>query len=137
MSHFLGGVGGNLRVTREAWRLLESYPWPGNVRELRAEVMRWHVFCDRWVRPEDLDLKFTSSSQRSPGQHIQARPQALADAVAEAERAAITAALTEAGGNLSRTARLLKIDRNTLKRSLAKLGIDAGSRPSGRPAAEW
>lgn len=136
VSHFLEEVHGNLRVTRDAWQLLETYAWPGNVRELRAEVMRWHVFCDRWVRPEDLAPKF-SDAPLVASPNAQTRPQALAEAVAGAERNAINVALATTNGNLSRTARLLKIDRNTLKRKLRKLGIAHPGRPGGRPPAKW
>jgi transcriptional regulator with GAF, ATPase, and Fis domain len=137
VSHFLAEVDGNLRVTREAWRLLEGYAWPGNVRELRAEVMRWHVFCDRWVRPEDLDPKFTDAP---PSSHTRSETQVastLASAVADAERLAIRAALTESEGNLSQAARLLEVDRNTLKRKLRKHDIAHSPRPSGRPPTVW
>ena len=57
----------------------------------------------------------------------------LAEVVAAAERRAIEAALTACGHNLSQTARMLDIDRNTLKRKLAQLGIDRDpGRDSGR-----
>lgn len=138
VSHFLGELGSSLRITRECWSLLEAYPWPGNVRELRAEVNRWHVFCDRWVRPEDLDSKFS----QSPAVDFQPRlptetAQPLSLAVASAERHAIATALSEAKNNLSRAARILAIDRNTLKRKIRKHQITYQALPSGRPADEW
>jgi transcriptional regulator of acetoin/glycerol metabolism len=43
--------------------------------------------------------------------------------VRAAEHAAIGAALAVHAGNLSRTARALGIERNTLKRKLGKLGL--------------
>ena len=49
----------------------------------------------------------------------------MAAAVRDAEHAAIAAALAGHGGNLSRTARALGIERNTLKRKLAQLGLAA------------
>jgi transcriptional regulator with GAF, ATPase, and Fis domain len=134
VSHFLAEVGGDLRVSREAWRALESYSWPGNVRELRAEVMRWHVFCDRWVRPEDLDPKTTTPAEPAAAvPSLASAPRPLAEAVAEAERAAVSAALAESGGNLSRAARILAIDRNTLKRKVRRHQIACVPRSGGRP----
>jgi DNA-binding NtrC family response regulator len=113
-----------LTVTRDALRALASYPWPGNVRELRAEVLRWAVFCDERVDLSDLAPEIRSPRARptpaatSPA--APASPQTLADAVEAAERAAVEAALRAEGGNLSGAARALGIDRNTLKRKMAR-----------------
>ncbi len=138
VSHFLGELGSSLRVTRECWTILQAYAWPGNVRELRGEVNRWHVFCDKWVRPEDLDTKFSGQSLPVG---TQAMPRAaagrLADAVAHAERQSIALAISEAKNNLSRAARILEIDRNTLKRKIRKHKISHDALPTGRPADEW
>lgn len=60
-------------------------------------------------------------------------PRPLAEAVAEAERAAVSAALAESGGNLSRAARILAIDRNTLKRKVRRHQIACVPRSGGRP----
>jgi DNA-binding NtrC family response regulator len=138
VTHFLGELGSGLRVTRECWQLLEAYTWPGNVRELRAEVNRWHVFCDQWVRPADLDPKFStpSASSRGPAATV-ATTEPLAKAVALAEREAIATALSAAKNNLSRAARILAIDRNTLKRKIRKHEISFRALPTGRPADEW
>ncbi len=128
--------GGNaLDVTREALRALSIYAWPGNVRELRAEVMRWGVFCDERVDVADLAPEIRGAGplpSRLPGPSLVAAAPAggagevptLAAAVEAAERAAIAAALDAEKGNLSRTARALGIDRNTLKRKLAAYAIE-------------
>ncbi len=122
VSEFLGEVNSDLRVTKQAWQRLEEYGWPGNVRELRTEVMRWHVFCDQWVRPEDLHLQEQPTLLRAEKVSVNSvRP--LAEAVSHTERLAIEAALANTQGNLSQAARLLQIDRNTLKRKIAKLSI--------------
>ena len=115
-----------VEVTREAMRALGSYPWPGNVRELGAEVMRWSVFCEDRVDLADLAPEIRSPEARRA---IGAEPAApsevttLAAAVEVAERAAIGAAMRAEQGNLSRAARALGIDRNTLKRKLAGHGL--------------
>ena len=116
-------------LTREAMRALASYPWPGNVRELRAEVLRWGVFCDEVVDVIDLSPEIRAWSGgggegSAPGSSPLAMPSAspgasLEDVVRSAERAAIAQALEASSGNLSRASRLLRIDRNTLKRKLA------------------
>lgn len=118
-----------LRLTRRAWQLLECYAWPGNVRELQAEVRRWTVFCDESVDVDDLAPEIREASHQSPLSSPQTVlstlpvQSSLADSVAEAERTAITAALSRFDRNLSATARALAIDRNTLKRKMAKYGL--------------
>jgi DNA-binding NtrC family response regulator len=109
--------------TREAWRALSAHGWPGNVRELRAEVMRWIVFCDEQVDVADLAPEIRAPAPRAAPiapTTGSAEPIPLAAAVQAAERAAIERTLLAHGGNLSQAARALGIDRNTLKRKLAR-----------------
>lgn len=113
VEHFLGGR--PLSPTPAAWRSLRAWSWPGNVRELRAEVVRWTVFCTDRVTLSDLSPEILGTVA-APAAERAVRP--LIEVVAEAERAAIDAALTQSSGNLSQTARLLGIDRSTLKRKL-------------------
>jgi two-component system, NtrC family, response regulator AtoC len=116
-----------LEPTREALRALVSYPWPGNVRELRAEVMRWGVFCDDRIDVGDLAPEIHAPAAPkavSPGRlPAAAPPVTLAEAVEAAERATIGQALDAHGHNLSRAARALGIDRNTLKRKMSRYGL--------------
>jgi two-component system response regulator HydG len=106
-----------LPMSRAAWRALERHPWPGNVRELRSEVVRWTVFCDREVGVEDLSPEL----RRGGGGRAVGAVGTLRDVVEAAEDAAISAAMAEAGGNLSAAAaRALAIDRHTLKRKLRR-----------------
>ena len=112
-----------LGVTPEAMRLLAGYGWPGNVRELRSEVHRWAVFCDDEVTPGDLSPEIRGTP-RTPGNKKPLRAHAtLAAAVGDAERRAIEAALAANAANLSRTAKSLGIERNTLKRKLRAFGM--------------
>jgi two-component system, NtrC family, response regulator AtoC len=117
-----------LPVSPEAMRWLAAYPWPGNVRELRSEVHRWAVFCDDQVGPEDLAPEIRAGGPirgaRRPAPKLP-RLTTLEAAVRDAEHTAIAAALSAHAGNLSQTARALGIERNTLKRKLAALGLSA------------
>jgi transcriptional regulator with GAF, ATPase, and Fis domain len=123
-----------LSVTKEARRAAAAYAWPGNVRELRAEVERWAVFCDQTVEERDLSPEIRGAARPADAVPREAAPDEtppagpdevlpLAQVVEAAERAAITGALATHAGNLSRTARALGIDRNTLKRKMAGFSL--------------
>jgi DNA-binding NtrC family response regulator len=119
--------GRGLEVGRDALRALAAYRWPGNVRELRAEVMRWGVFCDDHVDLGDLAPEIRAPSPprlvpAAPPPSPPPGPLLLAAAVEAAERTAIAQALDASSGNLSRAARALGVDRNTLKRKLVLYG---------------
>ncbi len=109
-----------LVIDPEVWRLLETCPWPGNVRQLQAEVRRWCLFADDGVTPELLSEEVRGGS-RTPRPPRRVEP--LREAVERAERGAIGAALAAHRGQLAPTARALRIDRNTLRRKLSRLGI--------------
>jgi two-component system response regulator AtoC len=118
-----------LRVTRDAMRILTQYAWPGNVRELRAEVMRWGVFCDEVVHVNDLahEIRYGGENPHAPptgrSDVVPDSIRTLRECVEDAERDAITKTLSAEHGNLSRTARALGIDRNTLKRKMKAFGL--------------
>jgi transcriptional regulator with PAS, ATPase and Fis domain len=107
---------------------LAAYPWPGNVRELRnvleqvtmlAESPRIGAADFAAVLPEA-----TARASATGGPQRPARALRLADAVAEAERAAIREALAAAGGNKVQAAKLLGISRATLYEKMAVLGLE-------------
>ena len=97
----------------EAVAELMKYPWPGNVRELENVLGRAMINMrpqERVIDTQHLPLlacekineAFLALEQTSV-----VRP--LADIVADAERAAITRALTETGGNREKAAKLLNV----------------------------
>ncbi len=128
--HFLNQQGSpGLMPTKQAWRALQSYAWPGNIRELRAEVARWALFCEGRVELDDLSPEIRNSiaeaSVRKDEAKVitravrQAKSQPLRAILEEVEQQVITAVLERNDGNISKTARELEIDRNTLKRKMA------------------
>ncbi len=123
VQHFLAEVGRrDLRVTDAAAAALEAWRWPGNVRELRAEVVRWTVFCDGPVRVSDLSPEVRGIAPLAADPPQGGRPvRPLAEEVAEVEARAVRRAMAACRGNKSAAARMLGVDRNTLKRKLAAL----------------
>jgi DNA-binding NtrC family response regulator len=114
--HFLGGR----PIAADAVAAMTAYPWPGNVRELRNAVERAATLATaREIRVDDL-----------PPRVRDANPAALRVAEAsrrslplrDLERAYILEVLRQNGGNKSRTAEILGLDRKTLYRKLSEIG---------------
>ncbi len=106
-------------VSSSALAAITSYRWPGNVRELENRVKRAVVMTEgAFVSAADLDLSAGEDEARSLD---------IRSARARAEREVIQLALTQAGSNLSRAAKLLGISRPTLYDLMQQhqLGLDA------------
>jgi DNA-binding NtrC family response regulator len=112
------GDAGPIGITDDAMRWLVRHDWPGNVRELANVVERAVALTDHdTIVLEDVrDLP-----PRAP---VDATGDLLAGAaarhlpLAEVERGYIRRVLDAEGGNVSRAARVLGIDRRTLYRKL-------------------
>jgi two-component system response regulator HydG len=97
-------------LSPEALEVLAAYSWPGNVRELK-NVMERAVVVARGRRVGAEELTFL----QEPG------PAGRAPAtLAEVERDHIQRVLAAQGGNVTRAAEVLGIDRRTLTRKLKR-----------------
>lgn len=128
LKHYNKKYGKQLKISEHAYQAFLRYSWPGNVRELQNVVEGCVVLCSHdVVQLEDL-----------PGQLAQSRPtraepaaetgdmkpmMRLSEAVEACERAAILAALKEAGGCRKKTMELLDVPRRTFYRKLQKYHI--------------
>jgi len=108
----------NKRITRVAPRAmdqLQQYNWPGNVRELENAVERAMVVSEE---PELREQDFTLGNRFTPVAAVQIDVKTLDDI----ERVHILRVLDECGGNQTRAAEVLDIDRVTLHHKLKKYG---------------
>jgi transcriptional regulator with PAS, ATPase and Fis domain len=104
---------------------LLAHRWPGNVRELRNVIERAVMLgTGERVEVSDLPPELRDGPPAPPaagaGEHV-----ALPLPVDELERRNLLAALAATGGNKTRAARLLGIDRVTLYNRLRKHGADS------------
>ena len=96
--------------TERTLSMLRAYPWPGNVRELENIIQRLVLMADRdLIDAPDLPafLRFTADA-----------PPALNRTLAEAEADYIRAVLASVDGCKTRAAKILGIDRKTLRKKL-------------------
>ncbi len=103
------------RISPEAMSRLQQHDWPGNVRELENAVERAMVVAGE---PELNESDFSLSLAKAEGE----RPRTLDDI----ERQHILQVLEECGGNQTRAAEVLDIDRVTLHNRLKKYGWSRG-----------
>ena len=105
----------NVRLSQEAQRTLLAYPWPGNVRELENVIERGLALCEGTVIDED-DLPNHVRERRASD--FLAAAVARKMSLAELEREYIERVLEDEGGNKTRAAQRLGLDRKTLYRKL-------------------
>ena len=116
----------------EAQARLLAYPWPGNIRELGNVIERVALLAEGTVVGADsLELPAGAPAARPAG--AAPAPAGLTVSLDEAMREHLLAALTQTGWNISRTAALLGISRNTLRARIEKFGL-RGSVPGTPPA---
>ena len=105
-----------LKVSTEALAVLTAYSWPGNVRELENAIERAVAFARGSVlTPDDLPERVRRSGEAA---RLVARSAARSLTLAELERDYIVDTLRRTGGNKSRAAEILGLDRKTLYRKL-------------------
>jgi DNA-binding NtrC family response regulator len=119
-ARFLGQSSG--RLTPAAACALEEHAWPGNVRELRDVVRSAR---ERAGTGPILAEHVTPAWRAGPGVCGLGSEGA---SLREAERELVLRTLAESGGNRSRAARVLGVDRSTLWRKLNRMQRDRGAR---------
>jgi two-component system, NtrC family, nitrogen regulation response regulator GlnG len=144
-THFLNLAAGEglprRRLTADAAELLRRQPWRGNVRELRNFIYRMALLArEDLVDAETLAALLAQGSRSEPagdapdnldnavaGWLRRARPEdgTIYDAaLAALERPLFAEVLAMTGGNQLRAAKLLGINRNTLRKRLGDLALD-------------
>jgi DNA-binding NtrC family response regulator len=102
-------------ISAEALEILTQYEWPGNIRELRSIITKALIFSDTDVISTcDLPRHITAN-RKIPAK----KPKTLE----EMEKNHIIAVLSETGGNQSKAAELLGINRKTLYKKIHKFKI--------------
>jgi DNA-binding NtrC family response regulator len=109
--------------TQGALKILLAYPWPGNVRELENVVERAVALTEGdQIGPDDLP----SQVRERRSADVLAGALARGLTLAELEREYINRVLQAEGGNKTRAAQRLGLDRKTLYRKLEEYGRAPG-----------
>jgi DNA-binding NtrC family response regulator len=98
----------------EALAAMRRHAWPGNIRELENAIERAVVVGKgRQLKPGDLPFGFAPAEGRG----------AANLSLEEVERHHIALVLAAEGGNISHSARVLRINRGTLYEKIKKYGL--------------
>lgn len=117
------------KLGEDAMAVFQAHNWPGNIRQLRNNIERLLIL----TRDDDIDTPITAEllpaeigdvMPRVPtqsDQHIMALP--LREAREMFEKEYLLAQINRFGGNISRTAEFIGMERSALHRKLKSLGV--------------
>lgn len=118
------------RIGDDAMAVLQSHDWPGNVRQLRNNIERVLILAggdpdavvDVSMLPPDVGSAAPTMPTGQGGEHLMALP--LREAREAFEREYLAAQISRFGGNISRTAEFIGMERSALHRKLKALGVE-------------
>ena len=112
LGRFQRQYGRDLRLTSDATRAIEEHSWPGNVRQLKHLLERLVILSS----VETIDAGMVHEALG----YLEPRKKAV-HSLAEAEEEQIRKVLAATGGNKTRAAQILNIERKTLYRKLERM----------------
>ena len=138
VDHFIGQLAASTglparQIGDDAMAALQAHDWPGNVRQLRNNVERLLILATGEptqpitlaTLPKEVSV-VRSGNNSSQDDKIIAMP--LRDAREHFEREYLQAQIDRFGGNISRTASFVGMERSALHRKLKSLGLGATGR---------
>ncbi len=124
-------------LSADALAALQAYDWPGNVRQLR-NLMDWLLImapggAAEMIRadmlPPEIGARAPQVLTIDPGADIMSLP--LREARDLFETQYLQSQLMRFGGNISRTAQFVGMERSALHRKLKQLGVNSDERVAG------
>ena len=133
VEHFNQTQGLNMRkLSDDAATLLQTLPWPGNIRQLKNVIERILILSDG-TGPISAD-EIPTDKQKSAGANDGGGMSAnwatlpLREAREAFEREYLITQINRFGGNISKTANFVGMERSALHRKLKSLGVVSGNK---------
>ncbi|MFT4961440.1 MAG: two-component system nitrogen regulation response regulator NtrX [Paracoccaceae bacterium] len=124
-------------VSEEAIALMQTMVWPGNVRQLKNLIERVLILGDGSGPIEARELPAEEESSNEKGRVVLSGALAtmpLREAREAFEREYLLTQINRFGGNISRTASFVGMERSALHRKLKSLGVVTSSKSGARVA---
>lgn len=96
-------------ISPDALKVLERHHWPGNIRELENVIQRAVIMCDGNIQVKDLPNNLKYQIDFPDTEFLPLR---------EMEKEYVKRVLAKVGGNKTKAAEILQIDRKTLRDKL-------------------
>lgn len=116
-------------ISEQGLKAMLKYSWPGNVRELKNFIERVYI-----LTPSDYvdvhDLRFAGlvdKKESSGGTEAHLEMSTFREARAEFEKEYLVRKIQENGGNISKTAETIGLERSYLHRKIKAYGIEVNS----------
>lgn len=117
-------------IGEDAMAVLQSHDWPGNIRQLRNNIERLMILSagdpeaviTSDMLPSEIGTMVPNTPNGSGGEKLMSLP--LREAREVFEREYLIAQIGRFGGNISRTAEFIGMERSALHRKLKSLSID-------------
>lgn len=124
------------RIGDDAMAILQTNEWPGNIRQLHNMVERIMILAEgdpnipvsADMLPDDVGNTVPFANGAGNGEHFMSLP--LREAREIFEREYLVAQINRFGGNISRTAEFVGMERSALHRKLRALGVNSSERQS-------
>jgi DNA-binding NtrC family response regulator len=112
VNKYNGRYNRDVKLMDSGVKALQDHTWPGNVRQLQHVIERLVILADRIDAASVREALTAMESREKP-----------VDTLAEAEEDQIRRVLTATGGNKSKAAQILGIERKTLYRKLERMKL--------------
>ena len=126
-------------ISGEASALLQTMNWPGNVRQLRNVIERVLILGEGTGDIEAKELPGETETPADDGRVVLSGTVAtmpLREAREAFEREYLLTQINRFGGNISRTAEFVGMERSALHRKLKSLGVVTGNKSQVRSQSE-
>ena len=123
------GLGPCKQMDDKALAILNDYRWPGNVRELKNLTERLTIMVqDKTIHAADIPAPYNPAlSDETAGEEIAfLNADSFKEAKKAFEKAYMTRKLMDNDNNISKTARVIGVERSYLHKKIKQLGVTIG-----------